>query len=366
MYQAQTASAMNEAPIVGLLSQRAITPHFQAIVDINRNQILGTEALARCDAGQPFSSPDELFAAGKKAGVSLELEQLCVERALERCQALALANSKLFLNVSSTYFEQLLEAGHAFCNRLFDAAIQYEIVLELSEKYPFQNYDKIRRLSQMLREHNIKIAIDDLGAGYSGLRSWAEIQPDYVKVDRHFVDNIHNDSIKREFIRSIQEIARGLNCEVIAEGIELNEELQVLRAMGIKYMQGYHLHRPELAPDLNLIQKQLPDNKGGLSHANVHRRHAQMISSLTLDSHWIGPEIDAAEVCNLFKANTRLEALPVVRDNKTLGVVFRRQLLEKFAGRFSYELFGRKSIAKFMNSDYNTMRRPGNARSGEQ
>lgn len=76
------------------------------------------------------------------------------------------------------------------------------------------------------------IALDDLGAGYSSLRLWSELRPDYVKIDRHFVDGIHLDTVKREFVGSILKMARASRAQVIAEGIELPEELAVLSEMG--------------------------------------------------------------------------------------------------------------------------------------
>lgn len=76
------------------------------------------------------------------------------------------------------------------------------------------------------------IALDDLGAGYSSLRLWSELRPDYVKIDRHFIDGIHQDAVKREFVGSILKMAEASRAQVIAEGIELPEELAVLAEMG--------------------------------------------------------------------------------------------------------------------------------------
>src|SRR3990167_3077177 len=97
------------------------------------------------------------------------------------------------------------------------------------------------------------IALDDLGAGYSSLRLWSELRPDYVKIDRHFIDGIHQDTVKREFVGSILKMAKASRAQVIAEGIELPEELAVLAEMGVDLLQGYLLCRPQEQPPRDAI-----------------------------------------------------------------------------------------------------------------
>ncbi|MNY12256.1 Cyclic di-GMP phosphodiesterase Gmr [compost metagenome] len=92
------------------------------------------------------------------------------------------------------------------------------------------------------------IALDDLGAGYSSLRLWSELRPDIVKIDRHFIDGIHLDPLKREFVGSILQMAKAARARVIAEGVEQLEELQLLERMGVDLVQGYLLGRPQEQP----------------------------------------------------------------------------------------------------------------------
>src|SRR6218665_769224 len=94
-----------------------------------------------------------------------------------------------------------------------------------------------------------QIAIDDLVSGYSGLRLWSEIRPDYVKIDRHFVANIQNDRIKREFVRFIRDISSRIGCHVIAEGIESAGEYLTLHGLGISNLQGFYLGYPQEVPE---------------------------------------------------------------------------------------------------------------------
>jgi len=157
---------------------------------------------------------------------------------------------KLFLNASP---ETLLDATHK-PGRTLELLHTYgisadNVVIELTEQAPADDLELLDKALHHYRSMGFSIALDDLGAGYSSLRLWSELRPDYVKIDRYFIDGIHLDPVKREFVESILKIARASRAHVIAEGIELREELAVLAGMGIDLVQGYLLGRPlELLP----------------------------------------------------------------------------------------------------------------------
>jgi len=98
------------------------------------------------------------------------------------------------------------------------------------------------------RNMGFEIALDDLGAGYSGLRLWSELLPEYVKIDSHFINDINNDPVKFNFVKSIQNIASSLHCHVIAEGIETENEFKAIAELGITHAQGYYFARPAFIP----------------------------------------------------------------------------------------------------------------------
>src|SRR5690606_18190257 len=120
-----------------------------------------------------------------------------------------------------------------------------KVVIELTEQMPTDDFELLDTALHHYRDMGFSIALDDLGAGYSSLRLWSELRPEYVKIDRHFIDGIHRDPLKREFVGSILQIARASKAQVIAEGIELTEELAVLMEMGVDLVQGYLLGRPQ-------------------------------------------------------------------------------------------------------------------------
>jgi EAL domain-containing protein (putative c-di-GMP-specific phosphodiesterase class I) len=120
-----------------------------------------------------------------------------------------------------------------------------DIVIELSERYPTADPSELLKTLSRLKAEGFLIAIDDLGSGYSGLKLWSELKPDFVKIDRHFIRDIQDDLIKREFLKSVVELANRLGCKLIAEGVETNAELQVASDLGISLVQGFLLGRPK-------------------------------------------------------------------------------------------------------------------------
>ncbi len=212
-----------------ILAHGGITTLFQPIVSLSERRILGYEALTRGPSNTPLHSPINLLAAARHAGRINELEMTCRENACRRYSQLKL-QGKLFLNASP---EMLLDATHK-AGRTLELLQRYRIpaarvVIELTEQTPTDDFDLLDAALHHYRDMGFSIALDDLGAGYSSLRMWSELRPDYVKIDRYFIDGIHRDGVKREFVESIMKIARASRAQVIAEGIELGEELRRFR-----------------------------------------------------------------------------------------------------------------------------------------
>ncbi len=262
-----------------ILAQSNITSLFQPIVSLAERVILGYEALTRGPSNTPLHSPINLLAAARHAGRLDELDLTCRESACRRYSQQRL-QGKLFLNVSP---ETLLDATHK-PGRTLELLHKYgisaeSVVIELTEQTPTDDFELLRAALHHYRDMGFSIALDDLGAGYSSLRMWSELRPDYVKIDRYFIDGIHRDAVKREFVESIMKIARASRAQVIAEGIELSEELHVLADMGIDLVQGYLLGRPEEEPNANASVR-LPDQSSSRS-PNVRRGRCSISVSVS-------------------------------------------------------------------------------------
>lgn len=231
-----------------ILNEKLVTTVFQPIFDVTCRDILGYEALSRGPRRSVYYSPDYLFKAATECGLLSELEILCRDSAIKRFAELDLLG-KLFLNISPLV---LLDNAHPqgeTVKLVKQAGLDCKrIVIELSEKYPCDNAMMLRYALEKYRQFGFDVAIDDLGAGYSGLKLWSQLRPNIVKVDRYFVENCHQDGFKRKFLKAIFELANSAQAIVIVEGIEQQQEFELLTQLGMRYAQGYYLAKPSDNP----------------------------------------------------------------------------------------------------------------------
>lgn len=331
-----------------IIASERIEAVFQPIFDIAKNKLLGYEALARGPRNTRFESPLSLFSKADQCGLRTELEEVCIRKAATRFVERRLPG-RLFLNLSPDSMLRLNIIGSVLYRLLILDPDCPRLVLELSEKYPLNDMKQIRQLSELIHEQGHEIAIDDLGTGYSGLLAWAEVRPDYVKIDRHFVNGIHLDSVKREFVRSIHEISRGLFCKVIAEGIEDARELEVIRGIGIKFGQGFLLQPPDIEPDAD-IPEILTRAGRTLNPRFIHTSPSERVSELLTYVAPLPPDTRSETVMDIFKANQWLRSVPIVNGSSVpVGLVSRNSLQALFSGRFAHQLFGRDPISAHMN-----------------
>jgi len=321
-----------------ILAQRSIHSLFQPIICLSGRRVLGYEALSRGPSNSPLHAPLNLFAVAHQGGRLTELEEACRDSACRRFCDLGL-EGKLFLNVSP---ESLLEP-HYPSGRTLKLLEQVglppsRVVIELTEHTPTDDFQLLSNALHHYRDMGFSIALDDLGAGYSSLRLWSELRPDYVKIDRHFIDGIHLDPLKREFVGSILQIARASRAQVIAEGIELAEELAVLGEMGVDLVQGYLLGRPQECPSrdgLNLLQVN--------SDAPAPRTAPDDVGALLIEQPAVTPGSTVEQVLNTFEEHTGASSLAVLDgQGKPCGILHRRGLSAVQAG----------TVAQRMNVDF--------------
>ena len=332
-----------------ILAHGDITSLFQPILSLSERRILGYEALTRGPSNTPLHSPINLLAAARHAGRLNELEMTCRESACRRYSQQQL-QGKLFLNVSP---ETLLDVTHK-PGRTLELLHKYRIsadrvVIELTEQTPTDDFELLDAALHHYRDMGFSIALDDLGAGYSGLRMWSELRPDYVKIDRYFIDGIHRDAIKREFVESIMKIARASRAQVIAEGIELSEELRILSDMGIDLVQGYLLGRPEEEPNIDATVL-LPSN--GNRDETPNEEHPDLTplvlkQSAVIASHPVG------HVLELFRLQANLNSVAVLDAmDIPVGIVHRSLLSDALLKPFATDLLARKPISRLMSDDF--------------
>jgi len=332
-----------------ILAQGGVHSLFQPIVSLSQQQILGFEALSRGPSNSPLHSPINLFAVARQAGRLNELEVMCRETACRRFSEQRL-DGKLFLNVSpESLVEPLHENGRTLQLLQRYGISPNQVVIELTEQTPTDDFQLLFNALHHYRAMGFSIALDDLGAGYSSLRLWSELRPDYVKIDRHFIDGIHQDALKREFVGSILQIAKASKAQVIAEGIELEEELLVLIEMGVDLVQGYLLCRPQEQPprDARALIPDLEDSHPPLGGDGGD------LAALIIEQAAVQRDTSTRQVLEAFRLQADLNTLAVVDDEgRPCGIVHRHALSDALFEPFAAGLFARKPISRLMSSDF--------------
>ncbi len=335
--------------LMDILNGEKLTPYFQPIVSLTKKKIIGYEALIRGPSNSSLHSAFSLFDAAQRFNLTTRLEFICRELIIKRYVKLGLTE-KLFINVSPA---ALLEPDfkHSMTLKLLDKfAVNFQsIVIELTEHQPTDNYELLCEAVSYYRKLGFEIALDDLGAGYSGLRLWAELLPEYVKIDNHFIQGIDEDPIKLNFVSSIQNIASSLDCHVIAEGVETEAEFKTIAKLGITHAQGYYFSKPNITP-LDTINDTLFVHNTAENEAFDSFNTTKAVSHIAKRIVPISSETPISEVMVRFQRNSELSILPLVDNHVPVGIIYRDQFLTKlFASRYGIELYGKKPIKLFVD-----------------
>jgi PAS domain S-box-containing protein len=240
--------------IESVIEDGAFGPVFQPIVDLSTGTTVGYEALTRF---ADDSRPDEMFATALECGLGIRLETSAIAAALEEARGLP-RRAWLSLNVSPTLLADV---------RSIDAALGLRarpLVLEITEHEPIEAYGPLREAVLRLGP-DIRLAVDDAGAGVANFHHLVELRPDFVKIDAGLVRGVDLDVGRQAVVAGILHFAAAAGCQVIAEGIETDAELAAVTELGVTLGQGYLLGRP--AP----VEAWLGPKKG-LSSAGPSKR----------------------------------------------------------------------------------------------
>lgn len=350
------ADATMHAALQSVLRRNDFEIHFQPLVDINRSSILGYEALVRGPANSPLHSPLVLFEVAAREHKLIELERLVVRRAVTRFRELGLPG-QVFLNLTA---DTLLAAE----SRIDTIAQEFaaldmpasRVVIELTETRPVLQPERLQVTMNALRRLGFVVAIDDLGEGFASLKRWLDIRPDFVKIDRHFIDGISQEPLKQQFVRSILEMAASSGCTVIAEGLEQSSDLAVLRRLGVPLCQGYLIARPSATPRTtlradvdDLLRLEAPAAARSLNPA-LQPDSIQIAAQLARRGHTASGEISCEAVVEMFKRDPHLYAIPVLDEaGRPIGLLRSMDVLKRSSGRFFMDIHARRSCVELMD-----------------
>ncbi len=215
------------------LDEHAVRVVFQAVVDRTTREVLGYEALSRDPHGR--LSIGELFQRYQAVGQLQELKCLCFRLQLKAAVDAKL--SRVFVNVDFTVLDQL---------QVVPKPPGIEVILEISEAEALRDVERHLQTTASWRAQGYKFAIDDFGAGFISLPFIAQLIPDYIKMDRSTIVQAGESRQFLTFMRDLVLALRNYSKEgIIAEGIETQEELQVVHDLGIAPVQGFLLAKPQ-------------------------------------------------------------------------------------------------------------------------
>jgi EAL domain-containing protein (putative c-di-GMP-specific phosphodiesterase class I) len=223
-----------------------VTTVFQPIVNLQQGGTHGLEALSRGPRDTQQQSPVHMFEAAVATDLVFELDRHCRRKSLQTARALP-SPYLLFINVvPASVFDPDFQ-GAGLIRLLEGLGLAPErIALEVSEGYAIEKYDMFVQALENFRQMGFSIAVDDIGAGYSGLETIARLKPHYLKFDMQLVRDIDKSHVKREMARALKSFADKMEepAKIIAEGIERDGERQACVDLGIDLGQGYLLARP--------------------------------------------------------------------------------------------------------------------------
>ena len=239
-----------------MVEQERFTTYFQPIVKNGSHQVVGHEALFRgLETDGALISPGHIFRTAREAGQLFQLDLVARRSAVQQAAAKNLKDQWLFINFNPTAVYDPSYCLRTTVSACEDLGLRPEnIVFEVTETEQVKDVRHLRGILSFYRKAGFRVALDDVGAGYSGLNILQTLSPDLIKIDRHLVEDIHQDRFKQNIVQHLSELAYEQDISVLAEGIESPEEAAFLGDLRVDYLQGYHFGRPEAAP-LQTLEK---------------------------------------------------------------------------------------------------------------
>lgn len=222
-----------------------ITMAFQPIVDVETGRPFAFEALVRGTDGAGAGA----VIAGIDPAAIYAFDQACRVKAITLAAALGLVDTGALLSIN--FLPNAVYEPRACIRRTLVTARRHgfpldRLMFELSESERLADEDHLARIVREYRSMGFTTAIDDFGAGHSGLALLARFRPDLVKLDMQLVRDIDADPARRAIVRAVVGLMRELGVRLVAEGIETRAESEALAALGVRYQQGYRFARPAL------------------------------------------------------------------------------------------------------------------------
>lgn len=240
-----------DGEVEDLLLQENFQTAFQPILTLAEGKTIGFEVLNRPNSTPIFPTTEEFYTYIGKSNNVFRIEGFLRNLSLKKyAEQLKKTNSEehglIFLNIQP----QVLTDRSYRSGTTLDLLKKYnlspdQVVLELTEKEAVTDYEEFEKIIDNYRQQGFRIAVDDAGTGYNSLKTIISLKPEFIKLDKSLIRDIHNQPAQQQLVELLLEFAVQSNTKVIAEGIENCLELSFLKNLGIHFGQGYALGRPK-------------------------------------------------------------------------------------------------------------------------
>ncbi|MTI79506.1 MAG: GGDEF domain-containing protein [Firmicutes bacterium] len=331
----------------GMIEQKKFHIVYQPIVSLKNGKIMGYEALTRGPKGSVLESPGVLFPFAEKVGLLYPLEKVTREKALEEMYRLK-NGQKLFININPAIVnDSSFSAGNT--KKLLESIkrLPHNVVFELTERNSITDFHAFRSALEHYRHQGFQVAVDDAGSGYSSLQSVAELRPDYIKIDRSLIKNIHQDPIKEALVETFVTFSKKINSILIGEGIETEEELKTIMKLGVDYVQGFYLAKPN-NPLPNISSQSINVITTGIGRPNQINTSTP-VYEVVQNVPGIQASTVTDAVVNLFNNNSNLSNVVVLDGDKPVGLIMRNKLFNKLGSQYGYALYCKREVKHVMD-----------------
>lgn len=332
--------------LINLIEQGDISPHFQPIVDLYTGEIFGFEVLSR-GAG-PFRDPVYMFKTARQLGLSWRLEYACRMKALKKISTLPqqFKDFLFFLNVSPDIFSDPDFKNGFTMGDLLSLGLDYrKIIIEITETTSVDDYSTFEEMIGHYVGEGFRVALDDFGAGHSGLITLVAMTPHYLKIDREIIKDIATNSYKQNLVKAISAFTINVESDIIAEGIETFSELKTVFRLGARYGQGFLLGRPN--PEPCFLSEETKKTLHNFIEEYNHRKYAVDISISRLVTRpftvkW--KTMKCEELDSIFRQSPNMDHVVVQEEDRPYRLITRQDFYSVIGGKYGFAIFQRRYI----------------------
>jgi diguanylate cyclase (GGDEF)-like protein len=354
--------------LAALMRQGGLHAVFQPIVDLKSATVHAHEALIRGPEHSPLHRPEALLHLAQEEGLLYEFELFCLQVALRRWGMLR-QPGRLFLNISANALSRLVDVGGTALLAQGIRNLQVSprmVVLEITEHERIDDMDALGEVSRALQLEGLALALDDFGDGRSSLRLWSQLKPDIVKIDKYFSHDIHRSADRLKTLQALLQIADVFGTSLVAEGIEHEAELRVIRDLGVTYGQGWLLGRPDALvraePAREAASVLLDTRVAVLPEQRYVAQRGQLRHLSIIHAPTLTPAASNDEAAAMFHAHPGLHAMAVVENEgegegeqsdagRPIAILNRQKFMDHYATLYFREIHGRKSCIKHANRE---------------